>query len=99
MRSCRSPVVWENPCRSSSDVWSSAAQFTAFESFRKIALSIDSCASTIEEFTLCAYSPSVVDTLAWRSRPWNRFRILLLINKVCGQAVSQIVKSKPLSRL
>ncbi len=29
----------ENPCRSSSDVWSSAAQFTAFEPFRKIALS------------------------------------------------------------
>jgi hypothetical protein len=31
--------VLENPCRSSSDVWSSAAQFTAFEPFRKIALS------------------------------------------------------------
>jgi hypothetical protein len=24
---------------------------------------MDSCASTIDEFTLCAYSPRVVDTL------------------------------------
>jgi len=39
MRGCNSPVVWENPYRSSSDVWSSAAQLTAFEPFRKIALS------------------------------------------------------------
>src|ERR1035441_603361 len=52
-----------------SDVWSSAAQFTAFEPFRKIAFSIDSCASTIDEFTLCAYKHQVVDTLAWRRRP------------------------------
>jgi len=29
-------------------------QFTALEPFRKIALSIDSCASTIDAFTLCA---------------------------------------------
>lgn len=60
---------WENPLRTSSDVCWSAAQFTASEPFRKIAFSIDSCASTIDELTLCAYSPSVVDTLAWRSRP------------------------------
>jgi len=47
----------------------SAAQFTAFEPFRKIAFSIDSCASTIDEFTLCAYRPRVVETFAWRSNP------------------------------
>ncbi len=41
-RSCNSPVVSENPHRSSSDVRSSDAQFTAFERFRKIAFSIDS---------------------------------------------------------
>jgi hypothetical protein len=34
-------------------------QFTAFEPFRKIAFSIDSCASTMDEFTLCAQSWSV----------------------------------------
>jgi hypothetical protein len=40
-------------------VWSSAAQFTASEPFRKIAFSIDSCASTIDEFMLCAYSLAI----------------------------------------
>jgi hypothetical protein len=49
------------------------SQFTAFEPFRKIAFSIDFYASTIDAFTLCAYSPRVVDTLAWRSRPWIVF--------------------------
>jgi len=81
-----SRVVWDDPCRSSSDVWSPAAQFTAFEPFRKIALSIDSCASTIEELTLCAYSPSVVDTLAWRSKPCTVFVSLsLLMRKVASE--------------
>jgi hypothetical protein len=35
-----------------------------FDPFRKIAFSIASCASPIDEFTLCAYSPRVVDMLA-----------------------------------
>ena len=48
------PRAIRHCCPCSSDVRWSATQFTAFEPFRKIAFGVDSCAATIEEFTLCA---------------------------------------------
>jgi hypothetical protein len=53
----------------------------------------------MEEFTLCAYSPRVVDTLAWRSRPWTVFVSLFLINEEGGEAVTKVMETEPLPRL
>jgi hypothetical protein len=58
-------VVWENPCRSSSDVWSSVAQFTAFEPFRKIALSYARCHFSHRRRLLPASSLSVEPHMHW----------------------------------
>jgi len=50
------------------------SQFTAFEPFRKIAFSIDSCASTIDAFTLCKYKSIELARSPVRRIWYGRFR-------------------------